>query len=511
MQKRSHSPFLLAAKPVLADIIGHLKPYFDYISVLATDDRGLSYFALPGETRTSEPMWVQRGFVFRAQRDGKVAEYACAELPGQEFRGKYEHKAAQNSPAISDARASSFSAEADEKGAIASGATVAENAAKTIQVQLDALLADPRLIVFPQIPDEPASAEYLGEIGEDPFSADPEAILARLTALREKLTDGKIVVMAQSRYECVDVSRLFLSPNRSLLQSFLWSQAYLFGVARRGQMSKMSYRPASGRKGLEILRTVEACVPELSRELSDLLNAQPMEPGEYEVILDPDMAGTLAHEAFGHGVETDMFFKKRARAIEYLGKRVGSDLVTMYDGAAGVDQTGSYLFDDEGVLSTKTCVIEKGILKSGISDTLSALALNIPRTGNGRRQAYSHKAYARMTNTYFAPGTSNLADMIASVKHGWQLSQLNSGMEDPRNWGIQLICMVGREIQDGAFTGRVASPIVCSGYVPDVLSSVSMVSGDFELGGSGACGKGHKEYAKVSSGGPYVKTRMRLG
>ena len=471
MQKRSHSPFLLAVKPLLAKIVGHLRPHFDYISVLATDDRGLSYFALPGETRTAEPMWVQRGFVFRAQRDGKVAEYACAVLPGDS----------------------------------------AAKAAADIRARLEALLTDPTLITFPQIPDEPATSEYLGEIEEDPFAANPEAILIRLAALREKLTDGKVVVMAQSRYECVDVSRLFLSPNRSLMQSFLWSQAYLFGVARRGQMSKMSYRPASGRKGLEILRTLETSVPELARELSDLLDAVPMEPGEYEVILDPDMAGTLAHEAFGHGVETDMFFKKRARAVEYLGKRVGSDLVTMYDGAAGVDQTGSYLFDDEGVFSSKTCVIEKGIFKSGISDTLSALALKIPRTGNGRREAYSHKAYARMTNTYFAPGASSLGDMIASVKHGWKLSQLNSGMEDPRNWGIQLICMVGREIKDGKFTGRVASPIVCSGYVPDVLSAVSMVSGDFELGGSGACGKGHKEYAKVSSGGPYVKTKMRLG
>lgn len=84
-------------------------------------------------------------------------------------------------------------------------------------------------------------------------------------------------------------------------------------------------------------------------------------------------------------------------------------------------------------------------------------------------------------------------------------------MEDPRNWGIQLLCMVGREIVNGAFTGRVASPIVCSGYVPDVLSAISMVSKDFALSGSGACGKGKKEYVKVSSGGPYVKTRMRLG
>ena len=116
---------------------------------------------------------------------------------------------------------------------------------------------------------------------------------------------------------------------RSLVQSFLWSQAYLFGLARRGEISKMSYRPASGRKGLEILTDLESSVPELSKELADLLDAVPMEPGEYEVILDPDMAGTLAHEAFGHGVETDMFFKKRARAVDYLGKRVGSELVTI--------------------------------------------------------------------------------------------------------------------------------------------------------------------------------------
>jgi len=504
MQKRTHSPFLLSAKPVLAEIIDRLKSHFDYISVLATDDRGLSYFALPGETRTTEPMWVQRGFVFRAQRDGKVAEYACAMLPGASVSsGTTNLSGAVSSGASSASAATSGTANAN--------AILASSAAETIRERLDALLTDPSLIKFPQIPDEPAVAEYLGEIEEDPFSADPESVLQRLTALREQITDGKIVVMAQSRYECVDVSRMFISPQRSLMQSFLWSQAYLFGVARRGQMSKMSYQPASGRKGLEILKTIESSVPALTREISDLLDAQPMEPGEYDVILDPDMAGTLAHEAFGHGVETDMFFKKRARAIEYMGKRVGSDLVTMYDGAAGVDQTGSYLFDDEGVFSSKTCVIDKGILKSGISDTLSALALSIPRTGNGRREAFSHKAYARMTNTYFAPGTSSLDEMIASVKHGWQLSRLNSGMEDPRNWGIQLICMVGREIKDGKFTGRIASPVVCSGYVPDVLSAVSMVSRDFELGGSGACGKGHKEYVKVSSGGPYVKTRMRLG
>ncbi|MCX7028033.1 MAG: TldD/PmbA family protein [Spirochaetes bacterium] len=471
MPKRAHSAFLSGQRPRLSRMVRALASHFDYISVLGTDDRGISYAATPGETRTSEPIWVQRGFVFRAQRKGLVVEYATAVL---------------------------------EEGPD-------ETIAAGIRFKLEALFGAAGAIVFPPIPDEPLIAGYRGSITEDPFTADPEAILGRLSALRQKLTDGKVVVMANARFECVDLSRIFISPRRELFQSFAWSQAYIFGVARRGQTTKMSYRSASGRKGLELLSELEPKLPELAAELAAILDAVKLDPGEYEVILDPDMSGTLAHEAFGHGVETDMFFKQRAKAEEYLGKRVGSELVTMYDGAAGADQTGSFLFDDEGTTGTKTKIIDKGILLGGISDALSALALGIPLTGNGRREAFSHKAYARMTNTYFASGSSKVDDMIASVKKGWALSRLNAGMEDPRNWGIQLLCMVGREIVDGKFTGRVASPVVCSGYVPDVLSAISMVSDDFELAGSGACGKGHKEYAKVSSGGPWIKTKMRLG
>jgi TldD protein len=465
MIQRPHSAFLEREKTRLREIIDTLSKKYEYISVLGTDDRGISYFATPGETRTSEPMWVQRGFVFRAQKEGSVAEYALPELASPDL----------------------------------------------ISARLDALFGEPEAMRYPSVPDEELKAEFHGSIEEDPFATDPETVLSRISALREKLTDGKLVVMAHSRYEGVDVSRIFISPQRELFQSFAWSQAYIFGIARKGQTSKMSYRATSGRKGLEILSNLESSLEDLRGELASLTSAIKIEPGEYEVIFDPDVAGTLAHEAFGHGVETDMFLKGRAKAAEYLGKRVGSDLVTMYDGAAEVDHSGSFLFDDEGRSATKTKIIDRGILLGGISDSLSALALRIPLTGNGRRQAFSHKAYARMTNTYFAPGTSRLEDMIASVKKGWLLSRLNAGMEDPRNWGIQLICMVGREIVDGKFSGRVASPVICSGYVPDVLKAIDMVSSDFSLAGSGACGKGHKEYVKVSSGGPYVKTRMRLG
>ena len=206
-----------------------------------------------------------------------------------------------------------------------------------------------------------------------------------------------------------------------------------------------------------------------------------------------------------------MFVKNRAKAQEYLGKPVGSKSVTMHDGAAAASQVSSYLFDDEGVLAGDTLVIDQGILKNGLSDQLSALRLCTTPTGNGKRESFERKAYARMTNTFFGPGKDSLPAMIASVKHGYLLDGMMSGMEDPKNWGIQCMVLQGEEIQDGKLTGKLISPVIMTGYVPDVLSAVTMVSEQTALFGSGACGKGHKEFVKVSDGGPYIKTRVRLG
>jgi TldD protein len=150
-------------------------------------------------------------------------------------------------------------------------------------------------------------------------------------------------------------------------------------------------------------------------------------------------------------------------------------------------------------------------MRAGISDLLSALALGTPPTGHGRRESFERKAYARMANTFFAGGTDRLEDMIASIRRGYLLEQYSSGMEDPRNWGLQGIVLYGREIADGRLSGRLVSPVIMTGYVPDVLGSVSAATPEVRLTGSGMCGKGYKEYVKNSMGGPYLKCRLRLG
>ena len=207
----------------------------------------------------------------------------------------------------------------------------------------------------------------------------------------------------------------------------------------------------------------------------------------------------------------DQFVKDRALAKSYVGKYVASPICNMKDGAAATLSVASYFFDDDGVLAGDTQIIKDGILLTGISDLGSAVQLGTAPTGNGRRESTRRKAYTRMTNTFFEKGHDKLADMIASVKHGYMLFETNNGMEDPKNWAIQCVAEYGIEIIDGKLTENYVSPVVMSGYVPDLLKSISMISDDFVIEGAGYCGKGYKEWVRVSDGGPALKARVKLG
>lgn len=284
------------------------------------------------------------------------------------------------------------------------------------------------------------------------------------------------------------------------------------GYVQSGEEVKDAYKGFSTLGGAELLNRMDDYAIKVASEAVELLKSEPMIPGEYDCICDPDTTGMIVHEAFGHGVEMDMFVKDRALASSFIDQRVASDLVTMHDGNA-VDDTATCWFDDEGTLTGDTVVINNGILKRGMCDALSAARLGVEPTGNGRRESYERKVYTRMTNTYFEGAKEGVTpeDMIASVKYGFLLESPSSGMEDPKNWGIQCMVTRAREIKDGKLTGKVFSPIVLTGYVPDLLKSVSMMSSSLVTCGSGFCGKGYKEWVKVSDGGPYMKARIRLG
>ena len=328
---------------------------------------------------------------------------------------------------------------------------------------------------------------------------------AALLSKSENLLNAMVAISS------LEVSKLFISENRELDQNYTWVNGMMVAVYRDNGKVVQAREGANSHLLADVLRDLPGLSDKVLRKARKLTTAGTITPGVYDVITDPSITGLIAHEAFGHGVEMDQFVKDRALAQEFVGKYVASPICNMRDGAASTLSAASYFFDDDGVLAGDTQIIKDGILVTGISDLASATQLGTAPTGNGRRESSRRKAYARMTNTFFEKGNDKLEDMIASIDHGYMLFETNNGMEDPKNWAIQCVAEYGIEIVDGKLTDNWVSPVVMSGYVPDLLGSISMVSDDFKVIGSGSCGKGYKEWVRVSDGGPALKVKVKLG
>lgn len=355
-------------------------------------------------------------------------------------------------------------------------------------------------------------ADYSIQAQLDPLAMPMQEKLDRLRKLhqRAKGLDARIV---NARVFYVEINEFSVFNNRwaDLAQRVTRVRVtlMLFVAGSDGQI-RYDWTSKSGTGGWELLEFSDEEIRATLDGALALLSAERIEPGEYQIISAPGVTGTICHESFGHGVETDMFLKERARAAHYIDKTVGSELVDILDDPSIPGAWGSYFFDDEGQLSTPTKIVENGTFRRGITDFYSSTAMGLPRSANGRRQDFGRKAYARMSNTFFGAGETSLEDMLAQVDHGIYVDRWSSGMEDPQGWGIQVTCHYGNEIKGGKITDRVYAPIGISGFVPKVLQSVSAVSNQLSLD-AGFCGKGHKEYVAVSSGGPHLLLRATLG
>jgi len=344
----------------------------------------------------------------------------------------------------------------------------------------------------------------------DPSKQDDKELLSSMKDICDRaLAYDERIFNCITIYQYLFTHKLFISDVKNIEQHLLWSNFICQPMAKKGNVIRDYRISKSGVCGAELMTNLDSELKHALDTAIALLDSSTITPGKYDVICMPDVTGIIAHEAFGHGVEMDMFVKDRALAKNNIGSPIASPLVNMHDNS-GFNQCGMYFFDDEGELSHDTLIIKNGTLLTGMNDTETAKALSCPTTGNGRRESYERKAYTRMSNTYFEPGTDKLQDMIASVEDGILLENASSGMEDPKNWGIQCMVNVGREIKNGKLTGKIYSPVCISGYVPDLLKSISMMSETAELSGTGYCGKGYKEWVKVSEGGPAIKAKAVL-
>ena len=219
------------------------------------------------------------------------------------------------------------------------------------------------------------------------------------------------------------------------------------------------------------------------------LAARPAPAGTMTVVLGPGWPGILLHEAIGHGLEGDFNRKGSSAFSGRIGQRVAAPGVTVVDDGTLSRRRGSLNVDDEGNPTQRSVLIEDGILRGYIQDTLNARLMGMAPTGNGRRESYAHVPMPRMTNTYMLNGDKDPAEIIGSVKNGLFAANFGGGQVDIVSGKFVFSAAEAYMIENGKITYPVKGATLI-GNGPDALTHVSMIGNDMSLdSGVGTCGK----------------------
>ena len=219
------------------------------------------------------------------------------------------------------------------------------------------------------------------------------------------------------------------------------------------------------------------------------LESRPAPAGEMTVVLGPGWPGVLLHEAVGHGLEGDFNRKGSSAFSGRIGQRVAAKGVTVLDDGTMADRRGSLNVDDEGHASQKNVLIEDGILRGYIQDSMNARLMGVKPTGNGRRESYAHVPMPRMTNTYMLGGDKSPEEIVASIKKGLYATNFAGGQVDITSGKFVFSASQAYWVENGKIQYPVkGATLIGSG--PESLKKISMIGNDMQLdSGVGTCGK----------------------
>src|SRR5690554_392608 len=315
-------------------------------------------------------------------------------------------------------------------------------------------------------------------------------LLERLEAMARAVDPRIIQVMASLGAE-YDVILVAGSDGRMAADVRPLVRLSLTVIAEHAGRREMGHAGGGGRSGLDYFTDdiLRGYAERAAHEAMTNLQAQPAPAGEMTVMLGSGWPGILLHEAVGHGLEGDFNRKGSSVFAGRIGERVASKGVTVVDDGTLPDRRGSLNMDDEGNATQRNVLIEDGILKGYLQDSLNARLMKTAVTGNGRRESFAHLPMPRMTNTYMLSGKDEPQEIIASVKKGLYAVNFGGGQVDITNGKFVFSASEAYMIEDGKISYPVkGATLIGSG--PEAMNQVSMIGNDLELdSGVGTCGK----------------------
>jgi len=262
-------------------------------------------------------------------------------------------------------------------------------------------------------------------------------------------------------------------------------------IAEKQGRREMGHGGGGGRTGLAYFTDdiIKGYVDRAVHEALTNLEARPAPAGEMTVVLGSGWPGILLHEAVGHGLEGDFNRKGSSVFSDRIGERVASKGVTVVDDGTLPDRRGSLNVDDEGNPTQRNVLIEDGILRGYMQDTMNARLMKTQATGNGRRESFAHLPMPRMTNTYMMAGDKAPEEIVASVKKGLYAVNFGGGQVDITSGKFVFSASEAYMIENGKVTYPVKGATLI-GNGPDAMNRVSMIGNDLALdSGVGTCGK----------------------
>jgi len=319
------------------------------------------------------------------------------------------------------------------------------------------------------------------------------------------------IASTEARYYEINREKYFFNNEGSeIYQEQLLTGIVIRLIARRGSVIQRTSVALGGSPHYNYLLNQEEVVEEKIKETLDLLDAEPVKAGNYNVILDPSCTGVFIHEAFGHLSEADNLATNPAlQKVMVMDREFGPSFLNVIDDPTIPNVPGYFVYDDEGVPGEKTYLIKDGKLSGRLHSRETAGKLGEKTTGNCRAQNYTFAPVVRMTTTFIDNGPHSFEEMLASIDNGLYLKGAGGGQTsgDYFTFGTQ----AGYRIENGKL-GPMVRDATLSGSLFATLKNIEMVGNDLKFSRMGGCGKDGQVLADVAHGAPHIKIRdMAIG
>ena len=338
---------------------------------------------------------------------------------------------------------------------------------------------------------------------KDPQTVSMEQKIGDVLAMDKTVFgfDNRIKSCTISYLDVTGKSHFVNSDGTCIEQDKLYVWGRVLASAKQGSVFASAREEIGSTSGYEVfdLETPEKVGTMVAKRVVEQLNAKTPKGGCFPAVIGPNVVGVFIHEAMGHLAEADLMLSGSV-LYDKLGKQIASEAVTVYDDGTVDGAFGSFKYDDEGVRTQKTLLIEKGKLVGLMHNRETAAKLNMEPTGNARAEDFRYEPIIRMRNTYLAAGDRTFEELIEDIDFGYYLKSFRGGQAN-LDGTFQVGIQEAYEIVKGQLGDAVRSASI-SGNTLETLHMVDAVGKDFELW-SGRCGKGQTAF--ICDGGPHIR------